>query len=103
MGLIVMSERDLQWIEVLSKVIAGQMTMVSAAHLLDLSERQVRRLLERMRSAVPSVAGPMVTSTSSGTGRKSQARSPGLSPAPRWTSPFSKLFPNRNKLAAADL
>lgn len=50
MGLIVMSERDLQRIEVLSKVIAGRMTMVSAAHVLDLSERQVRRLLERMRN-----------------------------------------------------
>ncbi|MGO7057792.1 helix-turn-helix domain-containing protein, partial [Rhizobium ruizarguesonis] len=48
MGLIAMSERDLQRIEILSKVIAGHMTMVSAAHVLDLSERQVRRLLERI-------------------------------------------------------
>ena len=45
-----MSERDLQRIEVLSKVMAGRMTMVSAAHVLDLSERQVRRLLDRMRT-----------------------------------------------------
>ncbi|ACI59266.1 transposase [Rhizobium leguminosarum] len=50
MGLIAMSERDLQRIEILSKVIAGRMSMVSAAHVLDLSERQVRRLLERMRA-----------------------------------------------------
>nr|WP_298098643.1 ISNCY family transposase [uncultured Shinella sp.] len=50
MGLIAMSERDLQRIEVLSKVVAGRMTMVSAAHVLDLSERQVRRLLERIRT-----------------------------------------------------
>ncbi|KAA1185243.1 ISNCY family transposase [Rhizobium tropici] len=50
MGLIAMSERDLQRIEVLSKVIAGRMTMVSAAQVLDLSERQVRRLLERIRT-----------------------------------------------------
>lgn len=50
MGLITMSERDLQRIEILSKVVAGHMTMVSAAHVLDLSERQVRRLLERMRT-----------------------------------------------------
>ena len=49
MGLIAMSERDLQRIEVLSKVVGGRMTTVSAAHVLDLSERQVRRLLERMR------------------------------------------------------
>ena len=34
MGLIAMSERDLQRIEVLSKVVAGRMTMVSAAHVL---------------------------------------------------------------------
>ncbi|PDT29444.1 ISNCY family transposase [Rhizobium sp. M10] len=50
MGLIAMSERDLQRIEVLSKVIAGRMTLVSAAHVLDLSERQVRRLLDRIRT-----------------------------------------------------
>ncbi|MBB2837638.1 UNVERIFIED_ORG: hypothetical protein GGE64_001374 [Rhizobium etli] len=43
-----MSERDLQRIEVLSKVIAGRMTLVPAAHVLDLSERQVRRLLDRI-------------------------------------------------------
>ncbi|MBB3310400.1 hypothetical protein FHT78_002143 [Rhizobium sp. BK196] len=43
-----MSERHLQRIEILSKVIDGRMTMVSAAHVLDLSERQVRRLLERI-------------------------------------------------------
>nr|KPN24766.1 hypothetical protein KS05_22165 [Rhizobium brockwellii] len=49
MGLIAMSERDLQRIEILSKVIAGRMTLVSAAHMLDLSTRQVRRLLERIR------------------------------------------------------
>jgi predicted ArsR family transcriptional regulator len=48
MGLIAMSERDLQRIEILSKVIAGRMTLVSAAHVLDLSTRQVRRLLERI-------------------------------------------------------
>ncbi|MGO8057953.1 ISNCY family transposase, partial [Rhizobium johnstonii] len=47
MGLIAMSERDLQRIEILSKVMAGRMTMVSAAHVLDLSTRQVRRLLDR--------------------------------------------------------
>ncbi|MBP2239037.1 hypothetical protein J2Z31_005578 [Sinorhizobium kostiense] len=39
MGLIAMSERDLQRIEVLSKVIDGRMTMVSAAHVLGLSTR----------------------------------------------------------------
>lgn len=50
MGLIAMSERDLQRIEVLSKVIAGRMALVSAAHVLGLSTRQVRRLLERMRT-----------------------------------------------------
>ena len=50
MGLIAMSERDLQRIEVLSKVIDDRMTLVSAAHVLSLSERQVRRLLERIRA-----------------------------------------------------
>ncbi|MFA1623990.1 ISNCY family transposase [Rhizobium mongolense] len=51
MGLIAMSERDLQRIEILSKVIAGRMTLVSAAHVLDLSTRQVRRLLERISTS----------------------------------------------------
>ena len=50
MGLIAMSERDLQRIEVSSKVVAGRMTLISAAHVLGLSERQIRRLLERMRT-----------------------------------------------------
>lgn len=50
MGLIAMSERDLQRIEVLSKVIDGRMTLVSAAHVLALSTRQVRRLLDRIRT-----------------------------------------------------
>ncbi|QEE43313.1 ISNCY family transposase [Rhizobium sp. WL3] len=49
MGLIAMSERDLQRIEVLSKVISSRMTLAEAAHVLGLSERQVRRLLERIR------------------------------------------------------
>jgi len=50
MGLIAMSERDLQRIEVLSKVIDGRMPLVSAAHVLALSTRQVRRLLDRIRT-----------------------------------------------------
>ncbi|WP_157224481.1 helix-turn-helix domain-containing protein, partial [Rhizobium mesoamericanum] len=50
MGLIAMSERDVQRIEILSKVIAGRMTLVSAARVLDLSTRQVRRLLERIKT-----------------------------------------------------
>ncbi|WVT74840.1 ISNCY family transposase [Sinorhizobium chiapasense] len=50
MGLIAMSERDLQRIEVLSKVTAGRMTLVSAARVLELSTRQVRRLLERINT-----------------------------------------------------
>jgi transposase len=46
MGLIVISERDLQRIEVLSKVTEGRTTIASAAHVLALSTRQVRRLLD---------------------------------------------------------
>ncbi|MBP1886597.1 ISNCY family transposase [Sinorhizobium mexicanum] len=46
MGLIAMSERDLQRIEVLSKVVDGRTTIVSAARILALSTRQMRRLLD---------------------------------------------------------
>jgi transposase len=41
-----MSERELQRIEVLSKVIERRMTTVTAAHLLGLTRRQVQRLLK---------------------------------------------------------
>ncbi len=47
------SERDLQRIEVLSQVVAGRMRMVTAAHVLDLSTRQVRRLHHLVERKVP--------------------------------------------------
>jgi transposase len=47
-GLIAMRERDLQRIDVLSKAVGGRMTTLSAAHMLDLSEHQVRWPLERI-------------------------------------------------------
>lgn len=50
MGWIAMSARDLERIEVLSKVADGRITVVSAAHVLALSPRQVRRLMERIRN-----------------------------------------------------
>lgn len=46
MGLVVMSERELNRIEVLSQVSQGRMTVVSAANVLNLSRRQVHRLLK---------------------------------------------------------
>jgi transposase len=46
MGLVVMSERDLQRIEVLSKIVEGRMTIVAASSVLAVSTRQVRRLLD---------------------------------------------------------
>ncbi|MER9139131.1 ISNCY family transposase [Mesorhizobium sp. M0830] len=50
MGLILMSERELQRIEVLSKVVERRTTMVSAARLLGLSARQVQRLLKTFQA-----------------------------------------------------
>lgn len=47
---IAMSKRDLQRIEILSKMLAGHMTMVPASHVLDLSTRKIRRLLNRMQA-----------------------------------------------------
>lgn len=46
MGWILMSERELQRIEVLSKVVEGRMTLVTAAHVLALSVRHLHRLLD---------------------------------------------------------
>ena len=62
MGLIAMSERDLQRIEVLSKVVERRMTIVAAAHVPALSPRQVRRLLENTpfaRSSLIVLTPPM--------------------------------------------
>jgi hypothetical protein len=50
MELIAMSERDLQRIEVLSKGVERRMTIVAADHVLALSPRQVRRVLERLQT-----------------------------------------------------
>lgn len=45
-----MSERELQRIEVLSKVLERRMTVVSAAHVLDMTTRQVQRLLKTFQA-----------------------------------------------------
>jgi transposase len=47
MGLVTMSERDLQRIEVLTEVRAGRRTVAAAAAVLAISERQMYRLLAR--------------------------------------------------------
>jgi DNA-binding transcriptional ArsR family regulator len=44
-----MSERDVQRIRVLSEVLGGRRTVGSAATLLDMTPRQARRLLGRLR------------------------------------------------------
>ena len=49
MGLVVMSERELNRVEVLSEVLGGRRSAVEAAHLLGLSVRQVHRLLVLFR------------------------------------------------------
>jgi hypothetical protein len=49
MGWVLMSERELNRIEILSQVHDGRMTVETAAHLLDMTRRQVFRLLKRYR------------------------------------------------------
>lgn len=44
-----MSERDVRRIRVLSEVLDGRRTVISAATLLDVTPRQARRLLGRLR------------------------------------------------------
>lgn len=46
MGLVLMSERELNRLEVLGKVIEGRMTVGNAANLLSLSNRQIYRLVK---------------------------------------------------------
>ena len=50
MGWVLMSERDVQRIEVLTEVLAGKRTVASAAIVLAVSTRQVGRLLIRFRA-----------------------------------------------------
>ena len=52
-GLVIMSERELNRIEVLSQVTRGQMTAVTAANVLGLSRRQVHRLLKEFQTDGP--------------------------------------------------
>ena len=51
MGWITMSERELQRVEVFGDVLSGRRGVGSAASVLDLSERQVWRLLARYKAA----------------------------------------------------
>ena len=49
-GLVTMSEHELNRVEVLSEVTQGRMTVVMAAHVLGLSRRQAQRLVKTFRS-----------------------------------------------------
>jgi len=49
MGWVVMSERELSRVEVLSRVVEGRMSVAHAAEVLGLSPRQVQRLLKVFR------------------------------------------------------
>jgi transposase len=50
MGLLLMSERELERIEVLAQVLDGSLRSATAASLLGLSQRQVQRLLGQVRN-----------------------------------------------------
>ncbi|AHD03662.1 hypothetical protein METH_22800 (plasmid) [Leisingera methylohalidivorans DSM 14336] len=49
MGWVMMSERELNRVEILAQVDDGRLTVDNAANLLDLTRRQVFRLLKRYR------------------------------------------------------
>jgi len=49
MGWVIMSERELNRVEVLSRVVDGRRTVAEAASILGMSKRQVQRLLVRFR------------------------------------------------------
>lgn len=53
MGWVLMSERELNRVEVLSQVSRGRLTAVSAANVLGLSRRQVHRLLKTFQAEGP--------------------------------------------------
>ncbi len=49
MGWVTMSERELNRVEILAQVDDGRLTVYNAANMLDLTRRQVFRLLKRYR------------------------------------------------------
>ena len=49
MGWVLMSERDVRRIEILTEVLSGRRTVASAAVVLAITARQVNRLLNRFR------------------------------------------------------
>ena len=49
MGWVVVSERERAWVEALSRVVDGSMTLASAA-VMGVGRRQAQRLLERFRT-----------------------------------------------------
>jgi transposase len=51
MGLVIMSERELNRLEVLAQIVDGRLSVGAATNLLDLTRRQVFRLLKRYRQA----------------------------------------------------
>ena len=53
MGWVLMSERELNRVEVLSQLSQGRMTAATAANVLGLSRRQVHRLLKKFQSDGP--------------------------------------------------
>lgn len=50
MGWVLMSERELQRVEILTAVVSGRMTVTAAAVVLAISRRQAHRLLDRYRA-----------------------------------------------------
>lgn len=53
MGWILMSERDLNRVEILAQVEDGHIGVMTAANLMNMSRRHVYRLLDRFRSEGP--------------------------------------------------
>ncbi|KZL18103.1 hypothetical protein PsAD37_03106 [Pseudovibrio sp. Ad37] len=49
MGWVVMSERELNRVEVIAQVVRGELSNAGAGNLLDLSVRQISRLVKRYR------------------------------------------------------
>lgn len=52
MGWVLMSERDVQRIEVLTEVLSGKRTVASAAIVFAVTSRQLKRLLIRFREGI---------------------------------------------------
>ena len=91
MGVVLMSKRELNRIDVLARLDAGRLTTVAAADLMRVTPRQTHRLLKRYRDG-----GRLRLRTGGGVGRRTTAcRMPCVITPSRWSGSTMRILVRR--------